>query len=423
MRELLIEVFAAIKGNKMRIALTGFSIGWGIFIFIVLISSGQGLLNGMKNNFKTFNVGVVTVTPRQTSQPFEGRSRGRSIHFYEEDITALKHLFGDTVTNTIMVMSHAVLARSDMDYVNTVVDGFTPGYAVAPNIRIVEGRDINDLDMQQQRMVCVIPKRLQKGFFGRSNSSVSSKNDTTAVGQELLLDGICFRVVGVYEPLWLTNANASHTIIAPLSTVKKIWCHDGKLSRVYLQTAHLTTAALNQHFSDRLRKELATRKNFAPTDKNAVKIDNYYELPVLLVNIMGGLDILIIMVSLATLISGIVGVSNIMLIAVRERTREIGIRRAMGAKAYQIVMLVLTESVIIFLLFGYIGMVVGLGLVKLSATFIDLSGNYEIFSNPSVRLIYVLAVSGIMIIAGLLAGYIPSRQAIRIKIVDALTAQ
>ena len=137
---------------------------------------------------------------------------------------------------------------------------------------------------------------------------------------------------------------------------------------------------------------------------------------------MGGLDILIIMVSLATLISGIVGVSNIMLIAVRERTREIGIRRAMGAKAYQIVMLVLTESVIIFLLFGYIGMVVGLGLVKLSATFIDLSGNYEIFSNPSVRLIYVLAVSGIMIIAGLLAGYIPSRQAIRIKIVDALTA-
>ena len=103
MRELLIEVFAAIKGNKMRIALTGFSIGWGIFIFIVLISSGQGLLNGMKNNFKTFNVGVVTVTPRQTSQPFEGRSRGRSIHFYEEDITALKHLFGDTVTNEYII--------------------------------------------------------------------------------------------------------------------------------------------------------------------------------------------------------------------------------------------------------------------------------------------------------------------------------
>ena len=157
MRELLIEVFAAMKGNRMRIALTGFSIGWGIFILIVLISSGRGLINGMYYNFREYNVGVVTVTPGLTSQPFEGRSQGRTVHLYEEDAAALQQLLGDTVTKAIPVLSHAVQASCGEEYVNTVVDGYAPDYAVAPNIRMIEGRDINDLDMREQRKVCVIP--------------------------------------------------------------------------------------------------------------------------------------------------------------------------------------------------------------------------------------------------------------------------
>ena len=401
------------KGNKMRIALTGFSIGWGIFILIVLISSGRGLVNGMNHNFRTLNIGVVTVTPRQTSQPFEGRSRGRAIRLYEEDALALKNLFGDTIAKSIPVVSHAVQARNSRDYTNTVVDGYAPGYAVAPNISIIEGRDINDLDMMQERKVCMIPKLLQKVFF--------RNGPATAIGQQLLLNDISFQVIGVYEPL--LDVNTTSAIVAPLSTVKRIWRPDGQLSRLYLQTDLLTTAELNRQFNDHLLGHLAARKNFAPTDKKAIKIDNIYELPVLISAIIAALIVFVLIVGLATLMSGIVGVSNIMLISVRERTREIGIRRAMGAKAYQIVELVLAESVVISVIFGYIGMMVGVGLMELAAWIVEQTGNSNVFSNPTIAISHALAITLIMIVAGLIAGYVPAKQAAGIKLTEALAAK
>ena len=413
MREVLSEVFAVMKGNKMRIALTGFSIAWGIFIFIVLISAGRGLINGMNNNFKAFNVGLVKLTPRETSLPYEGRSRGRIIKLYEEDAVALDSLLGDTVVKAIPVISHAIQARNGKEYTNTVVDGYAPGYAVAPNIRIVEGRDINDLDMLKHRKVCVIPKRLQRVFF--------VNDTTTAVGKQLLLDGIPFQVIGVYEPLMVSNP--TRAIVAPLNTVKQIWCPDGQLSRICFQTNHLTTSALNLHFNDCLLRHLAARKAFSPTDRQAINIDNYYMLPVLISNVMTALTIFVIVVGLASLLSGIVGVSNIMLIGVRERTQEIGIRRATGGKARQIVLLVLTESVIICVLFGYVGMFLGIELMELVAKVIQMTGNGNVFSNPTVSPFYVLVVSAIMVVAGLVAGYVPAKQAVRTNLVQAMTAR
>lgn len=412
MRELLIEVAAAMRGNKMRITLTGFSIGWGIFILIVLISSGRGLINGMHHNFKAFNIGIVTVTPRQTSQAFNGHVAGRTIRLYEEDAAALDEQFGDTVVRAIPVVSHAVLANRGKEYANTVVDGYAPGYDVAPNTRIVAGRDINDLDMREQRKVCVIPKLLRDVFF---------RNDTTAaVGQQLLINGINFQVVGIYEPQQLLFP--TRAIIAPLSTVKKIWRPDGELSRLHLQTALLTTEELNRQFNEHVTARLAARKDFAPTDRHAVSIFNIYDLPVLVSTVMAGLAVFVAIVGLATLVSGIVGVSNIMLIAVKERTREIGIRRAVGAKAHHIVCLVLTESVLIAVAFGYVGLMMGVGLMELVAWLLERSGNSNIFSNPSIALSHGLAITLIMVVAGLVAGYVPARQAVAIKLTTAMDA-
>ena len=410
MRELLIEVFAAMKGNRMRIALTGFSIGWGIFILIVLISSGRGLINGMYYNFREYNVGVVTVTPGLTSQPFEGRSQGRTVHLYEEDAAALQQLFGDTVTKAIPVVSHAVQACCGEEYVNTVVDGYASGYAIAPNIRIVAGRDINDLDMVQQRKVCVIPKVLKNMFF---------RNDTTvAVGQKLLLNGISFQIIGVYEPVLATNT--TRAIVAPLSTVKRIWRPDGELSRLFLQTALLTTTDLNRQFNAHVIGHLAARKDFAPTDKKAIKIDNLYERPVLISNIMDVLTIFVAIVGLATLISGMVGVSNIMLISVKERTREMGIRRAVGAKTRHIVALVLAESVVISVIFGYVGMMVGVGLMELMAWVAEETGNIDTFSDPTIEVSHAVEITLIMVVVGLIAGYVPAKQAAGIRLTVAM---
>ena len=410
MRELLIEVFAAMKGNRMRIALTGFSIGWGIFILIVLISSGRGLINGMYYNFREYNVGVVTVTPGLTSQPFEGRSQGRTVHLYEEDAAALQQLLGDTVTKAIPVVSHAVQASCGEEYVNTVVDGYAPGYAIAPNIRIVAGRDINDLDMMQQRKVCVIPKVLKNMFF---------RNDTTvAVGQKLLLNGISFQIIGVYEPVLATNS--TRAIVAPLSTVKRIWRPDGELSRLFLQTALLTTTDLNRQFNAHVIGHLAARKDFAPTDKKAIKIDNRYERPVLISNIMDVLTIFVAIVGLATLMSGMVGVSNIMLISVKERTREMGIRRAVGAKTRHIVALVLAESVVISVIFGYVGMMVGVGLMELMAWISEKTGNIDMFSDPTIEVSHAVEITLIMVVVGLIAGYVPAKQAAGIRLTVAM---
>ena len=410
MRELLIEVFAAMKGNRMRIALTGFSIGWGIFILIVLISSGRGLINGMYYNFREYNVGVVTVTPGLTSQPFEGRSQGRTVHLYEEDAAALQQLLGDTVTKAIPVVSHAVQASCGEEYVNTVVDGYAPGYAIAPNIRIVAGRDINDLDMMQQRKVCVIPKVLKNMFF---------RNDTTvAVGQKLLLNGISFQIIGVYEPVLATNS--TRAIVAPLSTVKRIWRPDGELSRLFLQTALLTTTDLNRQFNAHVIGHLAARKDFAPTDKKAIKIDNRYERPVLISNIMDVLTIFVAIVGLATLMSGMVGVSNIMLISVKERTREMGIRRAVGAKTRHIVALVLAESVVISVIFGYVGMMVGVGLMELMAWISEKTGNIDTFSDPTIEVSHAVVITLIMVVVGLIAGYVPAKQAAGIRLTVAM---
>ena len=410
MRELLIEVFAAMKGNRMRIALTGFSIGWGIFILIVLISSGRGLINGMYYNFREYNVGVVTVTPGLTSQPFEGRSQGRTVHLYEEDAAALQQLLGDTVTKAIPVVSHAVQASCGEEYVNTVVDGYAPGYAIAPNILIVAGRDINDLDMMQQRKVCVIPKVLKNMFF---------RNDTTvAVGQKLLLNGISFQIIGVYEPV--LSINTTRAIVAPLSTVKRIWRPDGELSRLFLQTALLTTTDLNRQFNAHVIGHLAARKDFAPTDKKAIKIDNLYERPVLISNIMDVLTIFVAIVGLATLISGMVGVSNIMLISVKERTREMGIRRAVGAKTRHIVALVLAESVVISVIFGYVGMMVGVGLMELMAWISEKTGNIDTFSDPTIEVSHAVEITLIMVVVGLIAGYVPAKQAAGIRLTVAM---
>lgn len=413
MRELLAEVIATIRGNRMRIALTGFSIAWGIFIFIVLISTGRGFINGVNYNFKAFNVGVVTLTPSHTSLAFGGGGVGVPVRLYQEDADALDMIFGDTVTRAIPVISHPVLAGREVDYTNTIVDGYAPGYNNAPNIRIIEGRDINDLDMLETRKVCVIPALLRDVFFGHDPAGV--------IGGEILLNGISFQVVGVYEPLLSTNV--TRAVVAPITTVRMIWCPQGELSHIYLETAHLTTASLNRKFNSRIVKELAARKNFSANDRGAVKIDNAYEQPVLISNVLGGFRLFIIIVGMATLISGIVGVSNIMLISVRERTREIGIRRSIGARSSQIVVLVLAESVIICLLFGYMGMFVGIGITELVARIVLMSGNGHIFSNPTISPAYMLIVSGIMIVAGILAGYIPAKQAAEIKIVDALAAR
>ena len=412
MGEMMNEVLTSMKNNKTRIALTGFSIGWGLFILIVLIGTGNGLLNGMTTNFSSSSANVVTLTPGETSMNYGHTQKGRAIKLYRHDAEALSQLWGDTVCRAIAVINHPVQVRCGEQYTNTSVDGYTLDYAIAPNVKLAEGRDLNQYDMDEQRKVCLIPSRLKGILFPKEEGSV--------LGRSISLDGISFKVVGVYEPV--IKANTTRVIIAPISTIKTLYQPDGALSRLYLETAHLTTADLNEQFNLSVQHELATRKGYAPGDIKAVKISSAYEMPVLINSILNGLNIFVLVVGLATLIAGIVGISNIMLITVKERTRELGVRRAMGASDLQIMALVLVEAVIITVIFGYVGMFLGIGLTQLASMAIQAGGDNGIFANPTVKFSYVLAINGIMIIAGLIAGYVPAKRAVDIKLVDALTA-
>lgn len=406
------EVLTSMKNNKMRIALTGFSIGWGLFILIVLIGTGNGLLNGMTTNFSSSSANVVTLTPGETSMHYEGTLKGRAIKLFENDAKELCQLSGDTIRRTIAVINQPIQACYGENYTNTSVDGYTLDYAIAPNVKLSEGRDLNQHDMDEQRKVCIIPARLKSILFPKEQDNI--------LGRHISLNGISFEVVGVYEPV--IKANTTRVIIAPITTVKTLYQPDGALSRLYLETAHLTTAELNEQFNLGIQHKLAHLKGYAPADIKAVKIFSAYEMPVLINGILNGLNIFVIVVGLATLIAGIVGISNIMLITVKERTRELGVRRAMGASNLQIMSLVLIEAVIITVIFGYIGMFLGIGLTQLVSMAIQAGGDNGIFANPTVKFSYVLAINGIMIIAGLIAGYMPAKRAVDIKLVEALTA-
>ena len=381
MRELMREVLTSFMSNKMRTILTGLAMGWGVFILIVLISSGNGIVNGMHYNFRAYNIGMVTLTPRETSLSFGGKERGWPVYFFEEDCDLLKKRFGDTIAQTIPVISRPVRAHREKYYTNTIIDGYRPGYAPAPNVQLAEGRDINDLDLQQMRKVCLIPKRLKPVLFPEDTTSV--------IGRNLIINDVVFEVIGIYE------------------------C---------LQTQHLTTSELNVAFNASVVGVLAAQKGFSPSDRRAVKVDNLYDLPMLLNSIISGLYAFVIIVGLATLLTGIVGISNIMLIAVKERTRELGIRRALGAKNRQIVTMVMTESVVISVIFGYVGMIMGIGLMELMAWIVASTGNAHIFYNPTIAVSHALVVMFLMVIVGLIAGYMPAKHAVGMKLTEALSA-
>ena len=395
----------------MRTALTGLAMSWGVFILIVLISSGNGILNGMNFNFRAYNFGMVTLTPRETSLPSGGRKPGWMVNLYESDCDWLKQTFGDTITKVIPVISNPVHVHRGKHHTNTAIDGYEPGYAPAPNVELVEGRDMNDLDLIQMRKVCLIPGLLKQALFPKDTASV--------VGHTLVINGVHFKIIGVYEPL--LKENKTRKIVAPLTTVKQIFCPDGRLSYIYLQTDHLNTADLNQAFNKRIVTEMAQRKGFNPSDIRAVKIDNFFDLPVLITTIFSTLYMFVIVVGLATLISAIVGISNIMLISVNERTHEIGIRRALGAGDKQIVAMVMSESVAISAFFGYMGMVIGVFLMELIARIVEQTGNSNIFSNPTIGISNALVIMFIMVLAGVIAGYIPAKHAVNIGITDALS--
>jgi putative ABC transport system permease protein len=405
------EIFSTIKKNKLRTFLTGFSISWGIFMFCILLSAGNGLKNGVMSNFGNRSVNSLQFWGRRTSMPYKGFPDNRSINLDEKDLNLVKNQVPEAVD-----VSGIIETNVNVNYktFNTSCNfsGVSPDYIRINGIKITgnQGRFINEIDMKNSRKVAVINQRLTEVLFQKDNP----------VGKQIIAGGLGYTVIGVFEEnSWGNNEKA----YIPFSTAQLLYNKGWGINDIAITLQNLETKEENEAFEERFREKLSVLHVFDPKDTRSIGIWNQLENYLQTLGIFNGLSVFIWIIGFGTLIAGIIGVSNIMLITVRERTREFGIRKALGAKPASILSSILIESVFITSLFGYFGMFLGIGLGELVNSILEnavVPEINEIFRNPTVEVGVAIGAMCILIVSGVLAGYFPALKAVRISPVEAM---
>ena len=404
------------RKNKLRTVLTAFSVAWGIFILIVLLGSGNGLKNAVMVNFERDAKNLVMVYPEWTSMEYKGYRKNRRINFDSRDTKMISNLDGlGSMTPVLQLWSSSVSHGSN--YGSFETRGVYPDIAISENLKIENGRFVNDTDIRLKRKVVTIGSDVVKTVFP----------DTDPIGEYVKINNSLFRVVGVYKDAGWDN----RYIYMPYSTAKTLQGGKDRVSFFQLTTAPEVGVEESKEIKTDLRKKLAALHQFSPDDERAVWISNDLEEYETTLKLFDGISIFIWLIGIGTLISGIVGVSNIMMIVVKERTREIGIRKALGARPSSVVSLVISEAVCITTIAGYIGMVVGV-MVMEAVDYIndqiianqpettDAIGNMNMFLNPNADLSIAIGATILLIICGTIAGLIPALKAARIKPIEAL---
>lgn len=417
MKELLLEIWASIKRNKLRTFLTGFSIAWGIFMLIILLGSGNGLQNGVMSNFASMNFNTISVGGHQTQLPYKGFQKWRWIRLTFDDMTALQDEFKENIESISAVLYKSSMPMSyGSEYVTANLQGITPGYDVLEGSTIEQGRSINAADMKEKRKVAVIDESTLKTMFKGEDP----------IGKMIIIDKIGYTVVGTYRS---PRNWGSGYIYVPASTIATVYYgNEPYINDMQIIAKGIETREASEQMCDRIRKFLAARHTFSPEDPGGVwiwsAIENYLEVMM----VFNGIKLFIWIIGLGTLMAGIVGVSNIMLVTVRERTNEFGVRKALGARPSSLVKLVLLESLIITAIFGYIGMIGGVGIMEVVNFYLERSAEnaaatgdkFVTFLNPTLNLSITLSATITLIVAGMIAGYIPARRAARLKTIDAM---
>ena len=403
------EIFMALSRNKLRTFLTGFAISWGIFILIVLLAAGNGLMDAVGTQFSSRSTNSYTIYGGVTSKPYKGHNSNRYIPLTDKDIRLLENNFPhvDQVSPRVNSGGNAVYG----DQLSPLVlSGVRPVYAKTNDVKMTMGRFIDELDEKNNEKVVVIDENVQEQLFDPEEDPI---------GKLIFVNDIAYKVIGV----WKGNPNSGGgECFVPFSTLKKITNKD-EYSMLNFTTYDLDTKEANEAFEKYLRTQLANIHEFDPGDDAAVWI-NSTMLQYLQTNkIMNTLQLFIWIIGIAMLISGIVGVSNIMRITVKERTNEIGIRKAIGAKSRSILTSIVVESMMITTLFGYIGMWLGMVVAEVSGNIISKAqeGNMVTINIvPSIDIRIVLLATALLIVCGVLAGFFPARNAVKIKPIEAM---
>ena len=419
MRELIKEIWSTSKRNKLRTSLTGFAVAWGIFMLIFLLGAGNGLINAQLQQSTRFLANSMRVFPGETSKAYKGLKEGRSITLNDRDILISNQTYGQYVDDVggRLEQYNVNINYGDNYVASQSLVGVAPTHPKIDKTEMIAGRFINEIDMKEQRKNVVL---------SRSQAKELSKDYRSLVGKNVKISNLNFQVVGIYKDD--ESRNNTDAFIA-YSTIKTIYAKGDDAGSLEFTIKNLKTQEDNEQFEKNYRASINNNHQAAPDDDRTIWLWNRYMDNIQMNQGIAIMQTALWIVGLFTLLSGIVGVSNIMLITVKERTREFGVRKTIGAKPWSILKLIITESIIITSFFGYIGMVCGVAAneimdATIGHTTVD-TGLFKaaMFVNPTVGIGTCIGATITIVISGTIAGLIPAIKAARIRPIEALRAE
>ena len=412
---ILSEIWSSISQNRFRTAMTGFAVAWGIFILVVLLGASNGLQNGIQDTYGSKASNAVEVNAGWTQLPYKGLPKDRQLYFTLREVNMVRRL--PEIEHFSAVVQTGGTLNYGTAYSSVRVLGIEGDYQNILRKHVDQGRFINIHDDADRAKVCVLDKR-----------TVEELGNQDLLGKYIHIGDVPFLVVGICANGDRWEGASAHI---PLSTCMAIFATDKHINKMVMTTIgadlHQPKTASNQRpwdrppspFEQKLRNMLSPMMQFDPDDDGALWVWSQSERVQETNGVMNAIRLFVLIIGICTLISGAVGVSNIMLVSVRERTKEFGIRKAIGAPPRTILLTVVGESVLIAAMFGYIGMFVGIGIMELINSILPPGGDFP-FRNPTVDIPVVSIATFILVIVGVVAGAIPAVRAMRIKPIEAL---
>ena len=414
------EIWLTIKQQKMRSLMTAFGVFWGILILTLLIGCGVGFVNGMRLLFAGLPSNSIIVAPMTTTMAYGGYEAGRQLKLTDRHLTEIERQFAGKLKGTSVLniahrqdgSLHQISWKSNA--ANYEVGGVTPSYINMMPHKVTEGRYINDIDIDNRRKVCVIGEMIQQALFGEANP----------VGERLSVDDMIFTIIGVCKS---TNQditmgiNPSESVLLPLTTEQLAYGQSGKID---VATFVFDDAYPSSEMEPQLVSLIQQQLHVSPDDKEAMMSVNLYEVLKQIGTVEIGINLLIWIVGLGTLLAGLIGISNIMMVTVSERTQEIGVRRALGARPRVILRQIMSESLLLTIASGITGLSLGTWLLYLLNRSLSPSdGGMSMFDNPYMPYRVAIMSLLVLIVGGIFAGWVPAKRAIKIKAIDALRAE
>lgn len=401
------EIYSTISKNKLRTFLTGFAVAWGIFMLIILLGSGKGLENGVTDQFKGGANNGIWISSGMTSKEYKGLQAGRLIRFTNEDYNLLKEsVKGHEYISSRMFLGNVTTSYNDQ-YGSFYLSPCHPDYGAIKEIEMIQGRFLNDLDIREFRKVAAIGEKVKADLF--------KGTDTVAMGEYLNINGVLFKVIGVFRDFGRDDSE-QRRIYIPISTAQRVFSGQNTISQISMTTGDASVEQVD-YMVDQTHNLLAKRHTFDTEDERAVFIWNKSEDYRRFQGLFLGIRLFIWIVGIGTIIAGIVGVSNIMMISVKERTKEIGVRKALGATPFSVITLILREAILITGFAGYVGLVLGIGVLEIISRNLP---QIDFFRSPEANFSIAVGATVLLIVAGTLAGFFPARKAARIKPIEAL---